>query len=40
MSQPDEALFSVVDATGDTVKETGSVRGHVTGTFFHMIAKG
>ena len=39
MSQPDEALFSVVDATGDTVQETGSVRGHVTGTFFHMIAK-
>ena len=39
ISQPDEALFSVVDATGDTVKETGSVRGHVTGTFFHMIAK-
>ena len=40
LTQPDEALFSVVDATGDTVKETGSVLGHVTGTFFHMIAKG
>ena len=40
IDQPDDALFSVVDATGDTVKETGSVRGHVTGTFFHMIAKG
>ena len=39
LSQPDTPLFSVVDATGDTVQETGSVRGHVTGTFFHMIAK-
>ena len=39
ISQPDDALFTVVDASGDTVKETGSVRGHVTGTFFHLIAK-
>ena len=39
LSQPDEALFTVVDASGDTVQETGSVRGQVTGTFFHLIAK-
>ena len=39
LSQPDDALFAVVDASGDTVQETGSVRGHVTGTFFHLIAK-
>ena len=39
LSQPDDALFTVVDASGDAVRETGSVRGHVTGTFFHLIAK-
>ncbi len=39
LSQPDDALFTVVDASGDEVQETGSVRGHVTGTFFHLIAK-
>ena len=39
LAQPDDALFSVVDASGDKVQETGSVRGQVTGTFFHMIAK-
>ena len=39
ISQPDDVLFSVVDASGDTVQETGSVRGNVTGTFFHLIAK-
>ena len=39
LSQPDDVLFSVVDASGDAVQETGSVRGNVTGTFFHLIAK-
>jgi len=39
LSQPDDPLFTVVDASGDAVQETGSVRGHVTGTFFHLIAK-
>lgn len=29
----------LVDASGDEVQETGSVQGHVTGTFFHLIAK-
>lgn len=39
LSQPDDPLFTVIDASGDAVQETGSVRGHVTGTFFHLIAK-
>ena len=39
LSQPDTELFHVTDAAGEAVAETGSVRGHTTGTFFHMIAK-
>ena len=39
LSQPDDALFSVRDASGDVVAETGSYRGQVTGSFFHMIAQ-
>ena len=39
LSQPDETLFKVVDASGEAVQETGSVRGQVTGTFFHLISK-
>jgi len=39
LSQPDDPLFTVVDASGDEIQETGSLRGHVTGTFFHLIAK-
>lgn len=38
LSQPDAALARVEDATGAEVAETGSRRGHVTGTFFHLIA--
>ena len=38
LDQPDTPLFSVADAEGDLVPETGSVRGQVSGTFFHMIA--
>ena len=38
LDQPDKPLFSVADAEGDLVPETGSVRGQVSGTFFHMIA--
>ena len=30
---------SLLDAEGNTVSETGSVRGKVSGTFFHMIAE-
>ena len=39
LSQPDTPLFHVVDAQGEAVAETGSMRGHVTGSFFHMISK-
>lgn len=42
-AQPDPALATVTDATGEPVAETGSFRrqpdgGCVSGTFFHMIA--
>ena len=39
IEQPDEPLFSVKDAEGNAVSETGSVCGKVSGTFFHMIAE-
>ena len=39
LDQPDMALARVVDANGDPVPETGSRRGHSTGTFFHLIAE-
>lgn len=39
IEQPDAALADVVDADGNDVVETGSWRGHVTGTFFHHIAE-
>ncbi|MEL7464826.1 MAG: cobyrinate a,c-diamide synthase [Pseudomonadota bacterium] len=38
LDQPDEPLATVMDADGGLVSETGSRRGGVTGTFFHMIA--
>jgi len=38
LSQPDTPLARVVDANGAEVPETGSRRGHATGTFFHLIA--
>ncbi|WP_426443457.1 cobyrinate a,c-diamide synthase [Bradyrhizobium genosp. P] len=38
-AQPDPPLASVRDANGAEVAETGSHRGHVTGTFFHLIAE-
>ena len=38
LDQPDTALAAVCDADGNPVPETGSRRGHVTGTFFHLIA--
>lgn len=37
LEQPDTPLAQVFDADGNMVPETGSMRGHVTGTFFHMI---
>src|SRR5579871_6850793 len=39
LAQPDAALASVRDANGTDVVETGSRRGKVSGTFFHLIAE-
>ncbi|VIO77994.1 Hydrogenobyrinate a,c-diamide synthase [Bradyrhizobium ivorense] len=39
IAQPDTPLAVVRDATGTIVAETGSRRGHATGTFFHLIAE-
>lgn len=39
VDQPDAPLADVADADGNPVPETGSRRGDVTGTFFHMIAE-
>lgn len=38
VSQADSPLAEVRDAEGERVAETGSVRGRVTGSFFHLIA--
>jgi cobyrinic acid a,c-diamide synthase len=38
-TQPDPPLAAVRDANGVEVAETGSRRGRVTGTFFHLIAE-
>ena len=38
LDQPDAPLAHVTDAEGSAVPETGSHRGHVSGSFFHMIA--
>lgn len=38
VEQTDASLARVSDADGGSVAETGSHRGHVTGTFFHLIA--
>jgi cobyrinic acid a,c-diamide synthase len=39
LAQPDTALAVVRDANGADVAETGSHRGLVSGTFFHLIAE-
>ncbi len=39
LAQPDAPLATVCDANGTGVAETGSRRGRVTGTFFHLIAE-
>lgn len=39
LEQPDAPLARVTDAEGAKVTETGSVRGQVSGTFFHLIAE-
>ncbi|WP_300060721.1 cobyrinate a,c-diamide synthase [uncultured Roseobacter sp.] len=38
LEQPDAPLAEVADADGNPVPETGSARGMVTGTFFHLIS--
>ena len=43
LSQPDAPLARIRDASGTALPETGSYRatpdgGHVSGTFFHLIA--
>lgn len=38
LDQPDPALALIADADGATVAQTGSALGHVTGTFFHLLA--
>lgn len=37
LEEPDAPLAEVADADGNPVPETGSRKGHVTGTFFHLI---
>ena len=39
LEEPDAPLAQVTDANGNLVSETGSLRGHVSGTFFHMISE-
>ncbi|PIE11293.1 MAG: cobyrinic acid a,c-diamide synthase [Rhodobacterales bacterium] len=39
LEQPDAPLAQVADADGNPVPETGSLRGHVSGTFFHLITE-
>ena len=39
LEEPDTPLAQVTDADGNLVSETGSLRGHVSGTFFHMISE-
>lgn len=38
LEQPDPPLAQVTDAEGNAVAESGSYRGRVSGTFFHLIA--
>lgn len=38
LEEPDAPLADVYDADGNPVPETGSVKGNVTGTFFHLIS--
>lgn len=39
LDEPDAPLAQVFDADGNPVPETGSRKGHVTGTFFHLITR-
>ena len=37
LDEPDAPLAQVFDADGNPVPETGSIKGNVTGSFFHLI---
>ena len=37
VAQPDQPLADIRDASGELATETGSRRGNVTGSFFHMV---
>ncbi|MBB5046586.1 cobyrinic acid a,c-diamide synthase [Rhodopseudomonas rhenobacensis] len=37
IAQPDPPLAAICDASGVATAETGSRRGHVTGSFFHIV---
>jgi cobyrinic acid a,c-diamide synthase len=37
VAQPDDPLAEIRDAAGVSTAETGSRRGHVTGSFFHIV---
>ncbi len=37
MAQPDQPLADIRDASGEPANETGSRRGNVTGSFFHLV---
>jgi cobyrinic acid a,c-diamide synthase len=37
VAQPDAPLADIRDASGEPTAETGSRRGHITGSFFHMV---
>jgi len=39
LEEKDAPLAQVTDADGNPVPETGSKKGHVSGTFFHLIAE-
>lgn len=39
LDQPDAPLAQVYDADGTLLPQTGSHKGHVTGTFFHLITE-
>lgn len=39
LTQPDPPLAQVQDAEGNAVAESGSCRGRVTGSYFHLIAE-
>jgi cobyrinic acid a,c-diamide synthase len=39
LDQPDPSLAQVLDAEGNEVAESGSHRGRVTGSYFHLIAE-